>query len=79
MSLQFHTACELEMAAQQLTADMAQGFTILTPSGRSFTLLPGKPAERLRDELALQLQMENARRVYAARSTEFQLTAGGQR
>lgn len=79
MSLTFHTNTELDTAASTLLPDMAQGFTIQTPSGRSFSLMPGRAAELLRDELGLQLQMEIARRGVRNRSGDVRFMTGAAR
>jgi hypothetical protein len=62
MSTTFHTSVELTMALQRLVPSMAHGLTISTPAGGSITLLPGRLADRLADELSQHLRLELMRR-----------------
>lgn len=62
MSTSYHTTTELSMALDRVVPSMAQGLTIMTPAGGSLTLLPGKLADRLADELSHALRLELMRR-----------------
>lgn len=57
-----HTTVELSMALARVAPAMAQGLTIITPAGGQLTLLPGRLAERLADELSQALRLELMRR-----------------
>lgn len=77
MSTAHHTTVELSMALNRLIPAMQHGFTIITPAGGSITLLPGRPAELLRDELAQQINLELARRAARERSGDARFVAAG--
>ena len=62
MSTSFHTTVELSVALERLVPAMAQGLTIMTPSGGMLTLLPGRLVDRLADELSQALRLELMRR-----------------
>lgn len=57
MSTAFHTTDELRAALTRLVPAMAGGLTITTPSGESLSLLPGRLADRLADELCIDLML----------------------
>jgi hypothetical protein len=61
-STHFHSAAELSAAEQFLVPAMREGVLTLSAGGHSITLLPGRLSERLADELAQQLRLEELRR-----------------
>lgn len=58
MSTQFHTPAELEAALHLLVPAMGTHGLTIQAGGHSFTLLPGRLADRLSDELAQALRLD---------------------
>jgi hypothetical protein len=68
MSTTFHTTDELRFALETIVPAMrARGFTIKTP-GYEFSLLPGRLADRLADELDLDLRLNVMHRTERERA-----------
>lgn len=64
MSTTFHTTAELRAALNKLAPAMGSGFTITTASGEQLSLLSGRLADRLADELSQGLRLDLMRREH---------------
>lgn len=58
MSTRFHTSAELSLALNQLVPAIGVHGLTIQAGGHSITLLPGRLADRLSDELAQALRLD---------------------